>query len=175
MRSFRLSVAVCGTFALAWIVLIAAHPLGRPAIEGAWQAVFSSYEAPDTSWRTSHPPSNLYLFTRRYYSIMTEWGTEPRKPFRDGMHPTEAEELASVRAFVANSGTYDLTDSTLTVRPIVSRNPNFATDLPNSGHQRTNRFSYRIQGDTLWLLRFRVWGRDTTKREVLRNTLVRIE
>src|SRR5207302_8384167 len=107
-------------------------------LQGAWLAIFSSYESPDTSWQTNHPPSNLYLFTNTHYSIMAECGTEPPRPFRDGRNPTVQEELAAVRGLVANSGTYVVTDSTLTVRPTVSRNPNFASDVPNSGHAREN-------------------------------------
>ena len=175
MRRLKLAVIVIAVLALGGAAQAPTGSRGIPHLQGAWQAIFSSYEAPDTSWQTNHPPANLYLFMKTHYSIMTEWGTEPRQPFRDGRHPTEAEELAALRGLVANSGTYELTDSALTVRPIISRNPNFASDLPNSGHARTNRFSYRLHGDTLWLQRLRTWARDTTKFEVLRTTLLRVE
>lgn len=38
---------------------------------------------------------------------------------------TDAEKIAAYDSFIANSGTYEVSGSTLTVRPAVARNPNY--------------------------------------------------
>jgi hypothetical protein len=45
---------------------------------------------------------------------------------------------------VANTGSYELTDSLLIIRPVVARNPNFM-----QGGVDTLR--YRLRDDTLWV------------------------
>lgn len=117
-------------------------PPSRGPLEGAWTLVDQVTTGADSS--TNHAPQpSLYLFAPRHYSIMYVTGKEPRALFK-GDTPTDAERLAAYNAMVANSGTYEVTDSTLTTRPIVARNPNYM-----GGGFTTYRF--RVTGDTLWL------------------------
>ena len=57
---------------------------------------------------------------------------------------TDAEKLAAYDSFVANSGTYEVADSTLTIHPIVARSPNYMSG-------GSDKYHFRVSGDTLWL------------------------
>jgi hypothetical protein len=52
-------------------------------------------------------------------------GADPRRRFNgDPNRPTDAEKVAAYDSFVAGSGTYALTGSTLTLQALVHKNPN---------------------------------------------------
>jgi hypothetical protein len=86
---------------------------------------------------------NLFLFTDRHYSMMRVTGNQPRTlAAKDSV--TDAEKLAAYDSFVANSGTYEVADSTLTTHPIVARSPNFMSG-------GSDKYTFRVSGDTLWL------------------------
>ena len=96
--------------------------------------------------------------------------SEPRElfsgdePVLSSLDPTDAEKVAAFDSFIANSGTYELTDSTLTTRPMVAKTPNFM-----AGESLT--FMYRVEADTLRLTLRLPWAPDTE----IRYTLVRLE
>ena len=77
----------------------------------------------------ANPQPGLYLFTKQHYSIVTLNGTEPRKDFGTAADPaklTDAEKMARYEAWrtlTANSGTYQVSGSTLTTRPLVAKDP----------------------------------------------------
>jgi hypothetical protein len=123
-----------------------------------------SFTTPDTSGTIADPQPSLYLFTSRHYSIMYVPGSEPRALFRDMSRPTDAEKITAYNSFIANSGTYALSDSTIETRPIVAKTPNFM-----AGQSQT--YSYRLRGDSLWLT-----SRPLPAPGVeIRATLVRVE
>jgi hypothetical protein len=66
------------------------------------------------------------------------------EPVLGSAESTDAEKVAAFDSFIANSGTYELTDSTLTTRPMVAKNPTFM-----AGGSLT--FTYQIEGDDLRL------------------------
>ena len=85
----------------------------------------------------------MYIFARTHYSIMRAIGGQSRALFKT-LNPESAEKIAANDAFIANAGTYELSGTMLTTRPIIAKNPNFM----GGGFD-----TYEIQreGETLWL------------------------
>jgi len=140
-------------------------PATKGALEGAWKVVEVSDTAPDTSYTNTSPQPSLYLFAKQHYSIMVVDGTQPRALFKERFQPTDSEKLAAYDSFSANSGTYEVTDSTFTTHAIVAKSPNRMADdwLPT--------YTYRVKGDSLWLMALPL-ARPEAK---IRTTLVRLE
>ncbi|MDP9203695.1 MAG: lipocalin-like domain-containing protein [Gemmatimonadota bacterium] len=96
----------------------------------------------DASNNASPQPS-LFIFTRHHYSQMWIRGTQPRALFK-AEEPTDEEKIPAFDSFVANTGTYEVMGTTLTIRPIVARYPNFMAG-------GFDKYQFRIKGNTLWL------------------------
>ena len=114
----------------------------EPPLEGAWSVVSISVTGPDSSPTATVQPS-VYLFGDKHYSMMRVTGNQPRTlAARDSM--TDAEKITAYDSFIANSGTYEVADSTLTMHPVVARSPNYMSG-------GTDKYHFRVSGDTLWL------------------------
>lgn len=112
------------------------------AVDGTWQIVDVVATGVDSI--TDHSPQpSIVIFSSPFYSWSRVIGGTPRLLYR-AQTPTDSERLAAFNSFAANSGRFAITDSTLTLHPIVARNPNFM-----AGGSETYR--YRISRDTLWL------------------------
>ncbi len=122
--------------------LLGAQGSARKPIEGIWEVTEIVITGADAS-NVPNPQPSLVIFTPRHYSIMYVWGSQPRKPYTAEV-PTNAEKLAAFDSFVASSGTYDLTGTTLTLHPIVARNPGFMAG-------GFDKYQFRIDGTTLSL------------------------
>jgi hypothetical protein len=94
-------------------------------------------------------------------------GTTPRTPFTSG-RPSAAERVTAFDSFRASSGTYQVQDSSLTIRPHVARVPNLM-----AGESQT--YTYQLRGDSLWLTLDYPWASDTTQTARVRVRLVRLE
>ena len=113
----------------------------EPPLEGAWSVVSISVTGDSAAGTTVQP--SLYLFTDQHYSMMRVTGNQPRAlAAKDSV--TAAEKIAAYDSFVANSGTYEVADSTITVHPVVARSPNFMAG-------GSDKYRFRVAGDTLWL------------------------
>ena len=119
------------------------------ALQGAWTITEVSVTTPDTSWTEANPQPGLYIFLEPHYSTLIVQGSEPRELFSDD--PTDAEFLAAFSLFVANSGTYEVSGTTLTVRPLVALHPN---SMSNNSYT----YTYRVEGDTLRLTLSAQWA-----------------
>ena len=114
----------------------------EPPLEGAWSIVSISVSGPDSAANTMVQPS-IYLFGDTHYSMMRVTGNQPRTlAATDSV--TDAEKLAAHDSYIANSGTYETADSTLTTHPVVARSPNFMSG-------GSDKFTFRVRGDTMWL------------------------
>ncbi len=114
----------------------------EPPLEGAWTVVSISVTGADSADNTTVQPS-VFLFGEKHYSIMRVTGNQPRTlAATDSI--TDAEKLAAYDSFVANSGTYEVADSTLTIHPVVARSPNFMSG-------GSDKYYFRVSGDSLWL------------------------
>ena len=139
LRILRLSIVL-----LLLSGMLAAQNSGKKRpIEGVWKIVEIVETGPGAS-STSIPQPSLLIVTRRHYSFMRARGEKPRALYA-AERPTDAEKLAAFNSFVANTGSYEVSGSTLTFHPIVSRNPNYM-----AGGFTTYRF--RIAGNNLWLM-----------------------
>ena len=81
---------------------------------------------------------------------------------------TEAEKMARYEAwnaFTANSGTHQISGSTLTTRPVVAKNPGVM-----AGPTATREF--KIEGKTLTLIQKSAAGQPVSEN---RTTLMRVE
>lgn len=153
------------TIALAILAAGPSANLTGQSLDGAWVRVAEWWTAPDTSWhRTNALQPSLYLFTGRYYSIMLVPDDAPRAPLPAGA--TDTQRLAAFTRFIASSGTFEIRDSTLTIRPIVAKNPNLMGGWSHS-------MSFRLRGDSLWLAERGPWRRDPTRESVAVSLLVR--
>ncbi len=153
----------------------AEEPVMQETLEGAWRVTEESFESPAASWTNTSPQPSLYIFAEQHYSIMlvpsgSDGGSQPRElfpgnePVLGSAEPTDAEKVAAYDSFIANSGTYEVSGSSLTTRPIVAKTPNFM-----SGGALT--YMYQIEGDTLRLTLKPPWAPDTEQS----LTLVRLE
>ena len=112
------------------------------ALDGAWQVVAVEVTG---SGATAHnqPQPSLVLFSGEYYSWSRVTTTSPRALFV-AETPTDAERVAAYESVLFNSGKYAVSDSTLTVWPVVARSPNYMAGASES-------YRYRLNGDTLWV------------------------
>lgn len=157
----RLSVAV--VLAIATIVGACGSPAPSPPpttespVEGAWRVTEVTVTGANPS--TTADPAGVFIFGKTHYSMMRVIGGAQRASF-EGVNPTNEEKVAAYDTFVANTGTYELAGSTLTVRPIVSKHPNFM----GGGF---DTYEVRSEGETLWLT-----GKSTNIRFMIGGTLV---
>ena len=143
---------------------VSARAQTPPSLQGAWRVSEVVVTGANAETNTN-PQPGLYVFTRQHYSIITVNGTAPRKDPgtpRDPAKLTDAEKLARYEVwdkFAANSGTYQISGSTLTTHPVVAKNP--AVMGPAIARE------FRIEGNTLTLIRKSAAGQpvsETTTR-----------
>jgi hypothetical protein len=167
MMRFKVGVIVA-LFAMGAPVLARAQ--AAPSLQGAWRVTEVVVTGANAATNKS-PQPGLYVFTRQHYSIMTVNGTAPRKDFgtpRDPAKLTDAEKIARYEvwdAFTANSGTYQVSGSTLTTRPLVAKNPGVMAG-PAAARE------FRIEGNTLTLIQKSAVGQPVSET---RTRLTRVE
>jgi hypothetical protein len=164
----RLKIALVGLFLLAGVVeMVVAQ--STPSLQGVWRITEVTYTGDDAGTNKS-PQPGLYIFTKQHYSGV--WINTPsaRKDFGNAANPaklTDAEKIARYdvwNAFSANSGTYQVSGTTLTVRPIVAKNPSVM------GPALSREF--KIEGNTLTLVQKSAAGQPVSQTT---TRLTRIE
>ena len=115
-----------------------------PSIEGVWQTVEVRTTGPGARTITRLQPS-LAIITAKHYSRLEIHAEGPRPTALDPGKAT-AEELRQLWGpVVAEAGKYEVNANTLTMRPLVSKNPALmAADVAFT-------YDYRLAGDTLWV------------------------
>ena len=130
-------------------------------LAGTWRITAASVTSPDTSYTDTDPQPGLYLFLDRHYSTVLVPGPE-RASFTD--ETTDAEMLAAYENFIANTGTYTVSGSTLTLQHIATKFPNAMSD--------TLTYAYQVEGNTLHLtLSNAAWAEEGE----IQYTLARVE
>lgn len=122
-------------------------PQQQSGLEGTWKTEEITLTQGPNAGTISDPQPSVFIFTKKHYNIMYVRGTEPRPLLDEEANRTsltEAEVRATFEPFVANSGTYELSGSTITTHPQVALWPNFMTG-------GTAVYDYRVEGDSLWL------------------------
>jgi len=115
----------------------------RASLRGVWKVTELLSKAPGEGWRAGTPNSSLYIFTEKHYSYMFATGAGPRRLFAgDPNKPTDVEKVGAYDSFVAASGTYVWSGSTLTLNAILHKNPNEMAGEPLT-------YTFEIDGNTL--------------------------
>jgi hypothetical protein len=130
------------------------EPAKHP-IEGVWRIVEIRNVGPEGETVNPAPQPSLYIFTARHYSMIWVPGREPRQGSAKTWFPTYDEKVKDFETLIVNSGTYDLTDSTLTTHPMVAKTPEYVGGK--------GVFDYRIVADTLWLTNVDIYSSDGTQ------------
>ena len=121
---------------------------GKPtSVRGAWQVIQVTMTGPAArTISVPDPRPNLAVFTAKHYSHLQVTSEGPR-PIPADMAKATADELRAVWGpFSGEAGTYEVGDNTMTLRPIVAKNPAVMT----SGAFTT--YAIKLQGDTLWII-----------------------
>ena len=140
MKAF-VKVLVC-VVGLAVLATAQSRPLSQPTLEGVWKIAEVHPSGPNAS-PNMNPQPGLYIFTKKYYSIMNVEGDKLRPNL--GPNATDAEKAAVWQLFTANSGTYEIKGTTFTIHPIVAKNPG----VMNASSFTT--FEFKIEGNSLWV------------------------
>jgi hypothetical protein len=116
------------------------------SIQGVWRVVEATTTGPGARTLAFADRPNLTIITARHYSRVEVQADGPRPVLTD-VAKASADELRAVWGpFVAEAGTYEVTSGNLlTVRPVASKNP----AVMGPGVFIT--YSYRLEGDTMWL------------------------
>jgi len=145
MYTFKFSFSTLFAFLISSVLFYPTLGLAQGSVQGTWKNVEESFTSSDTSWTDKNPLPGLFVFGKKHYSIMHARGDKPRELFADDRNRTDAEMVAAYNSFWANSGTYEISGSTITTRTIVAKNPN------RMAENRTVKIKYKLDGDTLWL------------------------
>jgi hypothetical protein len=138
MRGAALALCV----AVQWMPSTLEGQSASDAVQGAWRVIQVVSTGP--GGRTIEAPQpGLLLFAGGYYSYTFVTSEEPRPGLPAG--PATAELLATVwNPFTANAGTFEVSGSTMTRRPIVAKSPE------SMAPGVFNEYSFRLSADTLW-------------------------
>jgi hypothetical protein len=78
-----------------------------------------------------------------HYSAVFAPGAEPRSRSAVSFQPTQDELIEQYASIIVNAGTYEVSGSTVTFRPVIAKSPGFV-----GGHQMS---TFRVDGNTLVL------------------------
>ena len=159
MIPFRLRPFPASVVLLALIVTVSCSqaPPPDPAaqanpLQGVWSLTAS--DPGDGSPVIDPSQPGLYIFVEGYYSAVYAPDAAPRVAAEITFQPTPEEMVAQHESIIVNTGTYEISGSTVTFRPIIAKSPGFV------GGQATSEF--RIDGDALTLTGRTVVGADGT-------------
>ena len=113
---------VCGVVSIAIVGALgmsAAAQSKTGSLQGVWQTVELTITGPGARTITlPEPLANLTIFSGRHYTRV-EVQTEKPRPILAAPATATADELrATWGPFVAEAGTFEVTDNTITMRPI---------------------------------------------------------
>jgi hypothetical protein len=121
-----------------------------PSVEGVWKITEMVITGANPMTNRSPQPS-LIIFARGHYSYLSVNGTQPRAKYEAPKDPsklTDAEKIVRYEQwspFTANAGTYKITGTTLTLRPIVAKVVDVMTTNPPIVDE------FKLEGNTLLL------------------------
>ena len=119
-------------------------------LQGVWSMSAMNPGGGETTIDPSQP--GLFIFTGAHYSAVYSPGGRPRPRSATSFSPTSEEKVAQFDTIIVNTGTYEVSGSTVTFRPLVARSPEFV------GGQSTMNF--QIDGDVLTLTEQKVVAAD---------------
>ena len=131
------------------LLALGVGPAGaQGSVHGAWRIVETWGHNPQSGeWRTENVQPSVFLFMDGYYSIAYVRGEEarPLMPEDAIRRDLTAEQAAAVWIpYTSNSGTHEITQTTIVTRPIVAVWPNFM-----EGGSAV--YTYSVDGDKMQL------------------------
>ena len=138
------SLVVIACMAALVVLLTVPSASAQGKLEGVWKGTEITLTAPKPQTITSLQPG-LMIFTKKYYSFVAISGDKPRPdlPQKDA---TDAQKVAVWTPFMATAGTLEVKGSTVTLKPIVAKDPNGMAP----GNFMTADF--KVEGNTLILI-----------------------
>jgi len=110
-------------------------------LQGVWS--LTAVDPGDGSAVIDPSQPGLYIFAEGHYSGVYAPGAEARVPSPTPFQPTPEEMVAQYESIIVNIGTYEISGSMVTFRPLLAKSPGFV------GGQATAEF--QITGDALTL------------------------
>ena len=124
-------------------VMAAAQPKPADAIVGVWRESERIFTGPNAKTDT-HRAASVVIFTKGYYSIDMVLSDVARQELPRGA--TGRQKVDAYQSFLGLAGTYEINGNTLTLKHLVSMDPNLMRD------GSTELDTFRLEGhDTLWL------------------------
>ena len=118
----------------------------QPSLLGSWKMTSVHWKSADTTYSIHQAQPGVFMIDEHRYATMWTPIDQPRTPFKDLSAPTKEELVAGFRSVVFNSGTYEMTDSTLTTTALIAKVPGFEGGI--------QFYRYKIKGDSLALTMF---------------------
>jgi hypothetical protein len=144
------------SFVVLVVALFSGHGIAgqsKPAsIQGVWHVVEATITGPAARTISFAERPNLTIITAKHYSRVEVQADAPRPVLADVAKASADELRAAWGPFVAEGGTYEIAGNLITMRPIASKNP----AVMGPGVYIT--YSYRLEGDSLWLTQQRNQG-----------------
>jgi hypothetical protein len=94
------------------------------SVVGVWQITEIGRQNAGSP-RTDKPFPNIFIFTRRHYSMAWVAGENANRAFAQRWNPTNDEKIERFDSMVVNAGTYEVKGSVLMAHPVVARIPDF--------------------------------------------------
>ena len=142
-RAFLIiGLTVFGVYACTPAQPVESEPGASNPFVGAWLITETSVTDPTGTTVNDNPEPGLYVFTERHFSNMLIPGSER---VRLSPERTDEERLSAYDNFIADAGTYEYTESTLTVDNIIAKVPNVMP--PREGFAMT--YEWRLDGEQL--------------------------
>ncbi|MFP2995724.1 hypothetical protein ABN763_07420 [Spongiivirga sp. MCCC 1A20706] len=130
-------------FIVAVLIFTSCRNENGNILKGAWLVEEIHWITKDTTYSINKAQPGIFIISDSVYSFIWTPIKEKRKSFKKLATPTTEEIIYGFQSIVLNAGTYQMTDSVLTINAIVAKVPGF------EGGQQT--FSYQINDDTLQL------------------------
>ena len=111
--------------------------------EGAWRLTGLVDVASDGTRTDFTPQESLFLFRGTHYSMAFAFGDERSPAYAAAFTPTDEESVARFGSMTVNTGTYEVSGPTATLRPLFALVPEFVEGFAELG--------YDLSGDNLSL------------------------
>ncbi len=139
MRKAMNVVIVCMAALIVLATVQSAAAQGK--LEGVWKITQVTLTGPNAGTITPAEPG-IWIFTKKHASFVSVTGDKPR-PSLPQKDATDAQKVATWTPFAANASTYEVKGTTITVHPIIGKNPiepgSFTT------------VDFKVEGNTLTL------------------------
>ena len=112
-------------------------------LDGAWTVVEITKVNGDSTQIVNNPQPGIWIFSDDSYSATWSLSSDVRDTYAQPFSPTQDEMIKAYQTIVVNTGTYELTDTTMTTYPVLARVPAF------SGGKSV--WDFRLESDIIFL------------------------